>query len=199
VDPQTLFDQLKAQAGFDVQKELLSWMGDATVFVRGTDVAGVNGALVVTSKDPAASQAAIGRLRTLVQSMGGVTPAPLTGAAGATGFEVTVPGAPGPIAVAAKDDKFVVAYGTGALAAALDPGGKLGDSAAYADGKDAINGAAPSFFLDVPQVVALLKSAAGSSPGFAKAEATLDALGPLAVGSSRDGDTQHVQVGIKVK
>ena len=56
MDPATLLDGLKSQLGIDVQKDLLSWMGDAALFVRGTTKSTLSGALVVHSKDPAASR-----------------------------------------------------------------------------------------------------------------------------------------------
>ncbi len=36
VDPATLLQGLQSQLGVDVRKDLLSWMGDAALFVRGT-------------------------------------------------------------------------------------------------------------------------------------------------------------------
>ena len=67
VDPATLLQGLQSQLGIDVQKDLLSWMGDAALFVRGTSMDDLGGALVVKSKDPAASRKAIGTLRKLLR------------------------------------------------------------------------------------------------------------------------------------
>jgi hypothetical protein len=154
----------------------------------------------VHSEDPAASTAAIGRLRTLLATIG-VTPTALPAGSGAeAGFEVAVPGHAGlSVSVAVKGDRFVIAYGADALAAALAPGARLGDTGAFADAKSTLDGAEPTFFLDVPAVVGLLEGPAGNDPRFAKLKPTLDALGPMAAGTSRDGGTPRLQVGVKVK
>ena len=53
---------LSAQAGLDINKDLLAWMGEGAVFVTGEDAGSLGGALVVRSKDPAATRAAIPKL-----------------------------------------------------------------------------------------------------------------------------------------
>jgi hypothetical protein len=198
VDPATLLQGLKAQLGIDVQKDILSWMGDAALFVRGTSTSDLGGALVVTSKDPAASRAAIPKLEKLLKGVG-VDTAPLAGGAGADGFTVKVGG---PLAsgidVASKDDTFVVAYGKDALKDALAGGNALGDSAPYKTAAGLLDGAKPSLFLDTPQVVKLIGAFAGDDEGFQKAKPTLDAFGPAAAGITHDGDVVRLKAAVAV-
>lgn len=200
VDPATLLSQLKAQLGVDVEKDLLSWMGNASLFVKGTSMSDLGGALVVTSKDPAASKAAIPKLKRLLSGLN-VKTSELSGpgTGGATGFSIDVGGpVAGGIKVATKDDTFVIAYGASALKDALDGGDKLGDSDPFKTAAALLEGTKPSLFLDTPQVVKLLGSFAGSDPDFAKAKPTLDAFGPAAAGVSRDGDVWRLKAAVSV-
>jgi Protein of unknown function (DUF3352) len=200
VDPATLLQGLKAQLGVDVQKDLLSWMGDAALFVRGTSTSDLGGALVVTSKDPAASRAAIPKLEKLLKGLGVTTGALSGDVSGADGFTVKVGGPlPSGIDVATKDDTFVIAYGKDALKDALGGGGDaLGDSAPYKTAAGLLEGAKPSLFLDTPQVVKLIGAFAGSDEGFAKAKPTLDAFGPAAAGIVKDGDVTRLKAAVAV-
>jgi hypothetical protein len=119
--------------------------------------------------------------------------------AGATGFTVDAGASmPGAIAVAAKDDTFVVALGKGALRDALAGGSKLGDSAPYKTAAGLLDGAKPSLFLDTPQVVKLIGSVAGSDPDFQKAKPTLEAFGPAAAGGKFEGDAARVKIAVSV-
>jgi hypothetical protein len=200
MDPATLLQGLQSQLGVDVQKDLLSWMGDAALFIRGTSKDDLGGALVVESKDPAASRKAIGTLRKLLEGLN-VNTVALSGAgsSGAEGFSVDVGGpAPAGIQVAAKDDKFVVAYGKDALADALDPSGKLGDSAPFKTAAALLDGAKPSLFLDTPGLVKFLSAVVGDDKDFVKAKPTLDAFGPAAAGMSSDGDVTRLKVAVAV-
>ncbi len=199
MDPETLLQGLQSQLGVDVQKDLLSWMGDAALFVRGTSMDDLGGALVVTSKDPAASRKAIGTLRKLMEGLNVKTGALSgAGASGADGFSVDVGPLPAGIQVAAKGDKFVIAYGKDALSDALGASSTLGDSEPFKTAAGLLGGAKPSLFLDTPQVVKLLSSVAGNDEDFVKAKPTLDAFGPAAAGMSSDGDVTRLKIAVAV-
>ena len=195
LDPQALLQGLQSGLGVDVQKDLLSWMGDAAIFVRGTTRSDLGGALVVTSKDPAKSKASIATLRRLLQMIG-ARPKELTGVNGATGLTLSTRS--GAVEIAAKDDKFVIAYGPGALRDALAPRSALGDSAPFKTAAGLLQGAKPSLFLDTPQLVKLLGAAAGNDPGFAKARPTLEAFGPAAAAVTSSGDVTRLKAAIAV-
>ncbi|HEV7750908.1 MAG TPA: DUF3352 domain-containing protein [Baekduia sp.] len=195
LDPQMLLQGLQGSLGIDVQKDLLSWMGDAALFVRGTTKSDLGGALVVTSKDPAKSKASIATLRRVLQTIG-ARPKDLTGVSGATGL--TLDAGSGTVEIAAKDDKFVIAYGKDALRDALAPASPLGDSAPFKTAAGLLHGAKPSLFLDTPQLVQLLGAAAGSNPGFAKAKPTFDAFGPAAASVTSSGDVTRLKAAVSV-
>jgi hypothetical protein len=195
LDPQALLQGLQGSLGIDIQKDLLSWMGDAALFVRGTTKSDLGGALVVTSKDPAKSKASIATLRRLLQTIG-ARPKELTGVSGATGL--TLDAGSGTVEIAAKDDRFVIAYGKDALRDALAPASPLGDSAPFKTAAGLLQGAKPSIFLDMPQLVQLLGAAAGNDPGFAEAKPTLDAFGPAAAGVTSSGDVVRLKAAVSV-
>jgi hypothetical protein len=196
---QQLEQQLKTRLGIDLQKDFLSWMGDGALFVRGTSHRTVGGALVVDSKDPSASQAAIGKLEKLLTTFG-QSYRPLHGVAGARGITLAGPGRTR-VQIAAKGDKFVIALGPGALAAALRGGGgdTLGDTGAFKSAAGLLEGAKPSFFLDTPSAVKLLQSFAGDKPDFQKAKPTLDVFGPAAAGLTRQGDVPHLKAAVGIR
>jgi hypothetical protein len=197
MDPQALLQQLQSGLGVDVQKDLLSWMGDAALFVRGTTKADLGGALVVKSKDPAKSKQAIATIRRLLQTFG-ARPKALSGVAGAEGLTLSAGSGSGAIEIAAKDDKFVVAYGADALKDALAGGSPLGDTGPFKAAAGLLEGAKPSLFLDTPQLVKLLGATAGNDADFAKAKPTLDAFGPAAAGISSSGDVTRLKVAVSV-
>ena len=58
-------DQLRNATGLDLESDVLDWMGDFGLFVRGTSVSNLNGGLVVETTDPAATErfiVSLGRL-----------------------------------------------------------------------------------------------------------------------------------------
>jgi hypothetical protein len=61
---------LEGRLGLDLEDDLLSWMGDAGLFARGTSITDIGGALVVRTKDPAKTRAALQRIRELAGGLG---------------------------------------------------------------------------------------------------------------------------------
>ena len=190
-----LAQQLKAATGLDLDKDVISWMGDWSLFVRGESVAELNGALVVETSDEAASARfidAVGRLARksdarVADRDGGVT--------------LSSPDVPEPIHLFQQDGKVVLAYGDAAAADALDPGDKLGDTQAYKDAEEALGGDYDlSFYLGFEPILALVDSTgAGDDEGWQKVKPYLEPLGALVVGAKKDGDTLRSAFGITVK
>ncbi len=198
-DLQEGLDQLEQQAGIDVQKDLISWMGDAGLFVRGTSLTDIGGALVVQSKDPAATKAALAKARTLVAG-GGLPARDLTGAGIDDGFSISPGNAPVEVFAALAGDRFVLAVNRAALDEAISPKTKLGDDDTLkAAGELLGDGVKPSFLLDFPKVSGLVGLAAGGEPGFAKVKPYLDKVGTIAAGSKREGDLQLQTFAVEVK
>ena len=189
-DVQSGLDLLEQQAGIDVQKDLLSWMGQTGLFVRGTSLTDIGGALVVQSKDAAATKAALAKARTFVADAG-LPAQDLTGNGIDDGFSVKPGGAPFEIFAALAGDRFVLAVNRQALDDAIDPAKKLSDDDAFKAGAELLgDGMQPSFYLDVPKVAGLIGLAASGQQGYARAEPYLDRIGTITAGSKREGDLQ---------
>jgi len=185
VGVEALLGQLRQQIGLDVRRDLLAWMGDAAIFAAGTSRGDLRGALVVKSKDPAATRRAVVALARLA---GDSSPLAMDGVD--EGFQVV--GADGsPDAwVAAAGDRFVIAVGQRrALEEVIAPDATLASTPAFTAAAAKLGGGVrPSFFLDMTSVTALLGDVAGSDPDFAAAKPYLDAFAAIAGGAKREGD-----------
>jgi hypothetical protein len=188
--------------GVDIENDLLSWMGDAGLFVQGATVANVGGAFVVQSNDPAKSQAAVGKLRKVVgEVVTGARPRNLSGVAGAdAGFEVQSPSLPFPVIVASGGDKFVIGLGAPAVEAALSPQSTLADNEAYKAAAGQLDGVQPGLFVDISAISAFVKGLGlDGDPAGAEALKYVDRFGAVIAGSGRDGDTARAQLVITLK
>lgn len=188
-DPQVLLGAL----GLDLERDLLPWMGSATLFVRGTTKDDLAGALVVQSKDPAASRRAIGLLRTALTRVGLKPTASPSAPAGAEALHLELGSLPGGLDVVAQGDRFVLAFGPDALRDALAAGARLGDDAAFRSASGLLRDAKPMLYLDLPRVLGLLSS------GSTKLPAAAQALGPAVAGIDGDGDVTRVEVAVGLR
>ena len=184
--------QLRSRAGFDVQRDLLSWMGGAGLFVRGGSLLDLGAALVVDSRNPARSRAAVGKLGTLLRRSGDtVRPLALDGADAA----IAVQGRKSPLTIDIVDGqgKFVVGLGDAAVTAALHPATTLASAPIYARAEKALGGGIrPSALVDVPSLLSLVEAlGVGSSSSFQSAKPSLEALSLLAAGGQATGSIQR--------
>ena len=190
-----LAQQLKAATGLDLDKDVISWMGDWSLFVRGESVAELSGALVVETSDEAASARFIDAVARLARK-GNVNVTARDG-----GVTLSTSEVPEPIHLFQSDGKVVLAYGDAAAADALDPGEKLGDTQAYKDAEDALGGDYDlSFYLGFEPILALVDSTgAGDDEGWQKVKPYLEPLGALVVGAEKDGDKVRSAFGLTVR
>ena len=187
---EALMRQFRSQTGLDLRQDLLSWMGDAGLYVSGDTVSSLHGALVVKSTDPARTRKALVALQRLARATAkNAKVRPLSAAGVDRGFSIQQPGSPR-VDVALAGDKFVVAVGGArALQDAISPAATLSSAPAFsAAGGRLGNGVKPSFFLDMTKVTALIGSKAGSDPSFAKAKPYLDAFAALVAGAKDEGE-----------
>ncbi len=190
-----LAQQLKAATGLDLDKDVISWMGDWSLFVRGESVAELSGALVVETSDEAASARFIDAVARLARK-GDVNVTARDG-----GVTLRTSEVPEPIHLFQSDGKVVLAYGDAAAADALDPGEKLGDTQAYKDAEEALGGDYDlSFYLGFEPILALVDSTgAGDDEGWQKVKPYLEPLGALVVGAKKDGDKLRSAFGLTVR
>jgi len=195
-----LDSQFEAQTGLDLREDLLSWMGDAGIFVSGTDPLSVGGGLVIESTDPATSSATIDQLGALLNQQG-IPTEPLS-AGGAEGFAVEIPD---PSAtervVVLAGERVAIAYGEDAAVSALEGSDPLSESEAF---QTATEGLGDDFtaagYFDVDAIQELAEAAgAGQFPEYEEdVKPWLDPFSYVTFGSREDGGrlVQRLVIGI---
>jgi hypothetical protein len=195
--------QFRAATGLDLEEDVTSWMGDWRVFVRGTTLDELDGALVVETSDEAASGRFIDGIARLAREHAppGTRVGPLSLAGGGEGVTFRNVDVPQPIHVFQRDGNVVAAYGDAAAADALDPGETLADSPTFTDAEGALGeDYAVSFFLAFGPILELVDSGpAGSDPEWQEVKPYLEPLGALVAGAQRDGDKVRSAFGLTVK
>jgi uncharacterized protein DUF3352 len=194
-----LRNELQRSYGIDLDDDILSWIGDVAVFVRGDSLATIDGGLViqVTDEDKAAN--GFGKLAGLVQAEANVRVDPVKVEGAETAFAIHTPNIPELIVFARGEGKVVVAYGMKAAAAALSPSSTLGDSDLYDRAKDTLGDFDPGFLLSVPSAVALIDSADETDPGWEAAKPYLEAYDVVAMGGEGSGGRAKIRVAAGLK
>jgi hypothetical protein len=183
-----LLSQFQQQTGLDLRKDVLSWMGDAGLFVAGKGLPDLGGGLVVKTSDPAKTKRVIGVLRRLAAQQGGATVKSLSAQGVDEGFTIETGDGPR-VDVALAGDRFVVAVGAGALKEAISPSQPLSSSPAFTDAAGKLgDGLRPSFYLDFRQVVSVIEGFVGNDADFQKAKPYLETLGAIVAGAKDEGD-----------
>ena len=190
------------QTGLRLQEDVLSWMGDAGIFVQGTGINSIGGGLVVESNDPAKTARVLERLRGLAVQQG-IIARPAEGG-GLEGFSVSLPGVPAPF-YALGGDRLVLGYGDAALDAASAEGETLRDSEAFAAAQEAVGDDFNiSFFVDVDaaQTFGEAVAAFGGAPmdTYEKdVKPYLDVLTHIVAAGKKEGDTivQKFVIGVE--
>ena len=178
-------------------------MGDWGVFVRGTSVSELGGALIVETSDEEKSGRVIDTIARFARQSAdaGEQVGPLELSGGGEGVTLRTPGVPQPIHLFQQDGKVVLAYGDDAAADAVSPGQSLADTADFAQAEDALGGDYNvSFYLAVEPILALVDSTgAGTDAEWAQAKPYLEPLGALVGGAQEDGDKLRSAFGVTVK
>lgn len=144
------------------RKDFASWMGSGGVFAGGASLLELKGAVVISSKDPARSRAAVSELAAALRKAGGtVTSTSIAGTEAAVAARLS--GLPVVLDIADGRDssgqtKFVIGIGEASVQAALDPPSTMSgtgpaDAAASALGE----GTQPSMIVDFPTLLSLLE------------------------------------------
>jgi hypothetical protein len=175
-------------------------MGDFGIFVRGTKVSELDGAVIVETSDEAASGRFLAAVERLARTQGDdnlkLGPAP----GGADGFTAQGAGIPKPIHVFQRNGRVVLAFGDAAAADAIDPGDKLGDSAEYKAATESLGDYDISFYLLMQPIFDLVDSTeAATDADWQEAKPYLEPLSALVGGTSGDGDDLRSAVKLVVK
>jgi len=192
--------QVKQATGLDLQQDVFSWIGDVGVFARGTDMASLDGALVIGSTDDARAEAAFGKIVGLIGKQSGAAPRPVEVEGADAAFAIAAPGAERPIVLARGEGRVVAAYGEEAASAALAPASKLGDGESFGAAKEILgDGMEPSFLLSMAEVIGLADALGETDAEFDKARPYLETLGVITSGGKAEGDRAQSRVAVTLK
>lgn len=198
-----LRQQFKAMTGLDLERDLISWMGDWGLFVRGTSVAELEGAVFIESDDESASGRFIDAIARLARANADpdVRISALQVAGGGEGITARGGDFDKPVHLFQRDGKVVAAYGDGAAQDAFDPAETLADSPAFTQAEDALgDDYAISFFLAIEPILALAESeGASADEDWQEVKPYFEPLGALVGGARRDGDKLRSAFGLTVK
>jgi hypothetical protein len=198
--PDILSQQLERQFGINIERDLLSWMGDLAAFVEGTDPRSVGGGVIIESTNEQASDVAVDKIRRLLAENG--VPVRPSEFPEVTGFSIRDPGAPEAIHVIAEERVFVV-YGEQATLDAFGTDPALGGTEGYELAVDALGeGFTPSAYFDIQRIIQLIEtvSAARSDTVYQQdVKPNLDPLTHIVIGSKLDDDMliQRVIIGAR--
>jgi Protein of unknown function (DUF3352) len=178
--------------GLDLGNDVLSWLGDAALFVRGTSVTDIGGGLVLSSSDPAASARAVRKLgQSLARRRVPVQPT-------AGGFAVRFANSKGaqPIVVLARGSRVVAGLGIAGARELLAPKRRLDASAGYKTASAALGSDyQPSFLLLTDPMLALVHAlGADTNPKFQRALPYLQAYTSVTAGTKRNADIQYARL-----
>jgi hypothetical protein len=200
LDVDQILEQVRRQSGLDVRKDLIDWMGDAALFVRGSSLGDVGGGLIVESKDRAATARGVKRLGQLLRRQGRTVTA-VSGIAGVdTGVSFKL-GSGIEVFLTQAGDRFVGAVGRSSLVAALKSSQTLGDSPGFQQAASRLGeGLRPSLFFAMAPVLELVQSSGlGSDTGFKKALPYLQAFTTAVAAGKRSGDVGKGRLVIGVR
>jgi hypothetical protein len=187
-----LEEEFRRSTGLSLKDDVLSWMGDYGVFVRGTTVAELDGALFIETKDEARSARLIEKLGTVVreQVSGGSQVGPLTLPGGGQGLTLTSPELPQQVHLFQREGRVVLAYGDKAAEDALGGGQTLADDQRFNAAKATLGDVDLSFYVALDQVFELADNAgAAEDEGWRKAKPYLEPLAALVAGGRpEEGD-----------
>jgi len=190
--------QLEAATGLDFERDVIAWMGDFGIFVRGTSLSDLDGALIIETTDEAASGRfidAVARLARQQAAGSGIRVAPR-----GDGYAISSPSIPKPIEFFQRDGRVVLAYGAKAAKDAIEPGEKLGDSPDFTSVRDSLGDYDVSFYVLMQPILDLIESTgAASDADWQDAKPYLEPLNALVAGTSGEGDDLKSAVKLIVK
>jgi hypothetical protein len=191
---------LGAESG-QAKRDFASWMGSGGIFASGGSLLELKGAVVITSKNPALSRAAVAKLAAQLRGAGSsVQPVSIAGTDAAVGARLT--GLPLELIIAdgrssAGQTKFVLGLGEASVAAALNPSSTLAGAASARAAATALGeGIQPNLIVDFPTVLSLLEGVGlTEGPALSKVVPYLRSLTTLAGGAhTLAGGVERVRV-----
>jgi hypothetical protein len=170
------------------------------MFVSGTGLFNLQAALVISSSNSKASQAAVGKLAKLMRSAGAeVANTTIAGADAAV--SVKLQGFPAVIFIAHGQgtngqSKFILGLGQQSVQGALAPSGTLSTSPAYSSATAALGGGIePSLIVEFPTMLGFMEGLGlTQSLGVSNLVPYFKSLGTLTAGARSQGGVEHFRV-----
>ncbi|MGA2162906.1 MAG: DUF3352 domain-containing protein [Solirubrobacteraceae bacterium] len=171
---------------FDVQRDLLSWAGATGLYVSGSSVLALQAAVVVTSKNPASSRAAVAQFAQAYREAGGQT-SPTSVPGTETAVTVRLPSFPLELTIAAGQGKFVAGLGASSIKEALNPQSTLGSAPSYTAAMSTLGGGIePSALIEFHVLSGLLESIGfNQASGFSGFASAIAPLGTVTAGGGQ--------------
>jgi hypothetical protein len=198
---QQLKQMLQRSTGLDLDKDLLSWIGDTAFFVNGDSKQSISGGALIQSKNPAASRRALTKLAALVARSDRHTRVSAAKAGPGRGYRLQQRSAPRGVFMVQSGDKVAITYGKSAATRALSGSSGLAEAPGFTDAAGKLGATyAPSLYLSVPPILSLAESfGAGSKADYQKAKPYLTILDYVISGSAHadNGAASRTRIGFK--
>jgi hypothetical protein len=175
-----------------LQQDFASWAGSGGMFVSGTGLFNLQAALVISSNNPTASRAAVGKLGDIFKSAGAIVGnASIAGTDAAVSIKLQ--GFPAVLYIADGQGKFVLGLGEPSVQGALSPSSTLSTSPTYASATSALGGGIePSLIVEFPTLLGFLEGIGlAQSQGISSLVPYLKSLGTLSAGATSQGGVQR--------
>lgn len=197
-----LAQQLRAETGLDLRRDILSWIGDAGLFVRGPDWQRIVPGAVIASADREASERAVKKMYAYLLSRDfRARRAELPGIR-AEGFVVLGDQVQQPVYVLSLEDRVIVALGRRTARVLAEGGSVLGSEPVFARAQASLGeDFDESAFIDLQRFISVFEDSTGALPPAYTSEIkpNLDALDHVVFGSKLSGDeiVQRLVIGVR--
>ena len=193
-----LKQQLREATGIDLDRDVLSWIGDVGLFVDGDSKESLGGGVVIKSKDPVASKRALTKIAAAIAKSDPSTRVAAARLPGAFGYQLKSPDLPRSIFMVQKDDRVAITYGDSEAQEALTGGGLAGSSDFKRAAEGLGNGYSPLFYVSIPPILRVADAfGASNNADYVKAKPYLTILDYLVLGTSGDGNHGRLRIGFK--
>jgi hypothetical protein len=196
---QQLKQQLRSATGLDLDRDLLSWIGDVAFFVNGDSKGSIGGGALIQSKDPAVSQRTLTKLAALAAKSGGATVA-AANIGSAHGYRLRMSGTPKPVYMVQSGDKVAITYGASAATSALSGSDGLAGAPAFTAAAGKLGDAySPALYVSVPPILRLADSFGAAGADWDKAKPYLTILDYVISGTAESGSeaASRTRIGFK--
>jgi hypothetical protein len=180
-------DQVEAESGLNLSRDVFDWLGGAAVFVRGTEVPGLAAGLIAETSTPQGPRKLVELVQEIAEADSGLrSAAPPEGTD--YGFSLGLPGLGGGAEVGVTGDSLVAAFGT-TVGQVLDPDETLAEDERFQAVRDRLgDDFAPWLYLDIQDAYKVGELDPTPEPGYEQARAYVEQLGSFIAGTRVDDE-----------